>query len=129
MATRILAEKSASPTPRSGDPAQAGHQEATARAKKIGVTGLPAGARELAVDALAQVEGLATAALLAHQHGGDSGLCVELSAAVRHMLQRISELTDGVLSPLLHTGDDLAYNANDFENMKKVVYGPEVQHG
>jgi hypothetical protein len=83
---------------------------------------LPEDVRELAVKALTQVDGLSQAALVLYEQAGDSHLSVELTAAARHMMRRISELSDSVIYPLLNTGvHEGVYGAEDFERMKELV--------
>lgn len=93
---------------------------------------LPEDVLELARDAVTEVHGLALAALIIdNEEAGQPGL--ELSAAIRHMLRRITVVSDEVLYPLIQTGDEGAYDADDFERMKKIMgkeeFGTEARHG
>jgi uncharacterized membrane protein len=93
---------------------------------------LPEEVRELAMAAAVEVGGLARAALLL-QDAADSGRgdSVELGAALRHVLRRIGDLSDGVLFPLINTGVDRSYDADDFALMQRTmgVEPQEASHG
>jgi hypothetical protein len=93
---------------------------------------LPEEVRELAQAAAVEAGGLARAALLL-QDAADSGRgdSVELGAALRHMLRRIRDLTDLVLFPLVNTGVDRSYDADDFAEMQRMmdVEQQEASHG
>lgn len=91
---------------------------------------LPEEVRELATAAAVEAGGLARAALLLQDEieaGG--GHSAELGAAVRHILRRISELSDGVLFPLINTGIDRSYDADDFALMQQTMGRKEADHG
>lgn len=80
---------------------------------------LPEGALRIAVMAVTEISGLAQAALLV-QEQADNASSTELTAATRHILRRIDELSDNVVFPILHTGTD-AYNEDDLRGMEKLV--------
>lgn len=82
---------------------------------------LPADVLRIATAAVYQIGGLAQAAQIIYEQAEGGHPSVELTHALRHMARRIDQLSDGVLYPLLHTGDEHFYDSDDLEAMKELV--------